>query len=149
MRIRAAIAGLLLSLLWASAAFAQDRASCEVLMIHALREPGGIDQSLSQLRQLHAPPFDTYTKFHLLRRARVPLLVGTPANLDLPTGRNLRLSFLGRSGQGQLRFQVSINRPNRTDYLPAVTYVTARGEPFFQAGQTHEQGVLVLAFVCR
>jgi hypothetical protein len=48
-----------------------------------------------------------------------------------------------------MKFQVSINRPNRADYLPAVEYVTERGEPFFQAGQTHRGGVLVLGFVCR
>ena len=49
----------------------------------------------------------------------------------------------------RLRFQVSITWPHRSDYLPAVQYVTGRGEPFFQAGQTYQQGVLVLAFVCR
>lgn len=149
MRIRAVILGLALGLLSGTAALAQDRASCEVLMIHGLREEGGIDQALSQLRQLREPPFSTYTRFKLLRRSRVPLTIGTPQSLELPTGRTLRLSFLGRSGQERLRFQVSITRPGRSDYLPAVQYVTQRGEPFFQAGQTYQQGVLVLAFVCR
>jgi len=149
MKIRAAILGVLASLALGGVAWAQERASCEVLMIHALREPGGIDQALSQLRQLREPPFNTYTAFRLLRRARVPLVGTTPESLDLPTGRKLRLSYLGRSGETRLRFQVSITRPGRSDYLPAVQYVTQRGEPFFQAGQTYQQGVLVLAFVCR
>lgn len=150
MRTRVAILGLLLSLAFGSSAWAQDRASCEVLMIHGLREGSGIDQALSQLRQLREAPFHpTYTTFRLLRRARLGLTVGTPQSLDLPTGRSLRLSFLGRSGQDRLRFQVSITRPGRSDYLPAVQYVTQRGEPYFQAGQVYQQGVLVLAFVCR
>jgi hypothetical protein len=149
MTIRSAILGVVLSLAMGGVAWAQERASCEVLMIHGLREPGGIDQTLSQLRQLREPPFNTYTTFRLLRRARVPLAGTTPQSLDLPTGRKLRLSFLGRSGESRLRFQVSITRPGRSDYLPAVQYVTQRGEPFFQAGQTYQQGVLVLAFVCR
>ena len=149
MKIRAVFLVLALGLLSSSAAWAQDRASCEVLMIHGLREEGGIDQSLSQLRQLREPPFNTYTKFRLLRRSRLPLTLGAPQSLELPTGRTLKLAFLGRSGQNRLRFQVSITRPRRADYLPAVQYVTQRGEPFFQAGQTYQQGVLVLAFVCR
>jgi hypothetical protein len=151
MKIRAAMLGLLLSLSFGSVASAQERAACEVLMIHGLREGPGIDQSLSQLRQLREAPFSpSYTTFKLLRRARLPLVVGTPQSLELPTGRSLRLSYLGRSGQEErLRFQVSITRPGRRDYLPAVQYVTQRGEPFFQAGQTHEAGVLILAFICR
>jgi hypothetical protein len=149
MIMRTAILGFVLSLAMGGVAWAQERASCEVLMIHGLREPGGIDRALSQLRQLREPPFNTYTTFRLLRRARVPLVGTTPESLDLPTGRKLRLSFLGRSGESRLRFQVSITRPGRSDYLPAVQYVTQRGEPFFQAGQTYQQGVLVLAFVCR
>lgn len=118
-------------------------------MIHALRDGGGIDRRLSRLTQLREPPFNAYTTFRLLQRARLQLVLGAPATVALPTGRTLRLSLTGRVAAARLKFQVSINRPNRSDYLPAVEYITQRGEPFFQAGQTYQRGVLVLGFVCR
>jgi hypothetical protein len=151
MNLRLAAASFALALVLVSSHLAQadERASCEVLMIHALREGSGIDSRLSQLRQLREPPFNAYTTFRLLQRARLQLTLGTPMTVALPTGRSLRLSLSGRVNANRLKFQVSINRPNRADYLPGLEYVTQRGEPFFQAGQSYQRGVLVLGFVCR
>jgi hypothetical protein len=131
-----------------SSARADERSACEVLTILALREPGGIDTRLAQLRELREPPFNAYTNFRLLHRDLLRLTQGTPATLSLPTGRTMRLSLTGRNGN-RLKFQVSINRGNRSDYLGGVEYVTQRGEPFFQAGQSYQHGVLILGFVCR
>jgi hypothetical protein len=45
---------------------------------------------------------------------------------------------------GRFRLTVSINRPGESDYLPELSVVASPGDPFFIAGQSYQQGTLVI-----
>jgi hypothetical protein len=115
-----------------------------VLIVLGSTEGSGSDPALDKLEALRKPPFDTFTKKTLLRRVDVQLSVGKEAEVELPNGRKLRLSLLGRAADGRYRVSVSINRPGKQDYLPVMTVLTAAGDPFFVAGQKHEGGTLII-----
>ena len=53
------------------------------------------------------------------------------------------LRLLGSSRDGRHRVEVSINKPNKQDYLPLLT-VLASKQPFFVAGQSFKGGTLII-----
>jgi len=115
-----------------------------VLIILGSTQGSGTDPSLAKLEALNKAPFDTFPKKTLLKRVDVTLSVGKEAEVELPNGRKLRLSWLGKAPDGRFRVSVSINRPGKQDYLPVMTVITAPGDPFFVAGQKHEGGTLII-----
>lgn len=116
----------------------------EILIVLGSSDGHGVDTQLAQLEALNKPPFDTFTKKVLLKRAKVKLELGKETEVELPNGRRLRLSLLERLKDGRFRVSVSINRPGQRDYLPVMTVAAASGDPFFVAGQKHEGGTLVI-----
>ena len=138
-----------LCLTWASVASAQgaDTAApvpATVMIVLGSTQGTGSDPSLAKLEALNKPPFDTFTKKSLLKRVDVALTLGKEAEVELPNGRKLRLSWVGKAPDGRFRVSVSINRPGKQDYLPVMTVLTAAGDPFFVAGQKHEGGTLII-----
>lgn len=115
-----------------------------VLIVLGYTDGSGSDPALDKLEALRKAPFDTFTKKTLLRRVNVQVSVGKQAEVELPNGRKLRLSLLGRAADGRYRVSVSINRPGKQDYLPVMTVLTAAGDPFFVAGQKYEGGTLII-----
>lgn len=145
-RIAAALMVLVLSAL-AHGAHAQPSAvPGEVLVVlgSTLPAEGTSDPQLDKLEALRKPPFDTYPRKTLLRRAEVKLEVGSEVEVELPNGRRLRLSLLEKLKDGRFRVSLSINKPGQRDYLPVMTVAAAAGDPFFVAGQKYEGGTLII-----
>jgi len=115
----------------------------QVLVILAKEEPGEVDPKLKQLRALQKPPFNGFKSMKVLSTSDVELSNDKAATVSLPNGRTLQIKLLARMPDGRNKVQVSINRPDKQDYLPLLT-VIASGEPFFVAGQRYEGGTLVI-----
>lgn len=133
----------------ASAAAAQGGATAaategEVLVILASREEGPIDPRLEEVPALRRSPFDSYRSMRLLSSPRVQLRVGAEQIVELPNGRRMRLVLRGQTPEGRFRLQVSINRPGQRDYLPELDVVASPGDPVFIAGQSYQDGTLVI-----
>lgn len=115
----------------------------EVLVILAAHEEGTFDPALESMPALKKSPFDTFKSMKLLSRTALKLDAAKPVTVDLPNGRQLRLSLIERLPDGRHRVDVSINRPKEKDYLPLLQMI-ASGEPFFVAGQKYEGKTLVI-----
>jgi hypothetical protein len=116
----------------------------EVLVVLGSSEGSGSDPLLDKLEALRKAPFDAFPKKTLLQRVEVRLTLGSAAEIDLPNGRKLRLSWLETLKDGRFRLSLSINKPGQRDYLPVMTVVAASGDPFFVAGQKYEGGTLII-----
>lgn len=119
----------------------------EVLVILGSAQPAGgagSDAQLDKLEALRKPPFDSFPRKTLLKRAEVKLEVGSESEVELPNGRRLRLALLEKLKDGRFRVSLSINKPGQRDYLPVMTVAAAAGDPFFVAGQKHDGGTLII-----
>jgi len=115
-----------------------------VLVVLAREAPGRIDPSLRDVPALRRPPFNTFRSMEVLERDGIRLLEDRPTQVALPNGRRLRITLQQVLPDGRFRVQVSINRPEQSDYLPLLTVVASPGEPFFVAGQSFRGGTLVV-----
>jgi len=122
---------------------AQDQIG-EVLVVLASEQPGVIDANLAQEPALRQPPFNSYRTMRLLAQHPVTLGAGRPVIVVLPNGRNLQITLVRMLPNGRLQVRVSINRPEKNDYLQGVTVETSAGVPFFIAGQAYQGGTLVI-----
>lgn len=136
----------LVTLALAGAALAQDAhtADGEILIVLAGREDGPVDPRLANVPALHRSPFDAYRSMALLSSPRVHLRVGAEEIVQLPNGRRMRLVLREVTSEGRYRLQVSINRPGQRDYLPELDVVASPGDPVFIAGQSYQNGTLVI-----
>jgi hypothetical protein len=116
----------------------------EVLVILAGDEEGPIDPDLSTVRALQVKPFNGYKSFKILAREGLKLLPGQAEEIALPASRKLRITLLERRKDGRFKVQVSINRPNKTDYLPLLEVAAKPGERFFVAGQKYQGGTILI-----
>lgn len=115
----------------------------EVFVILAAHEEGPPDPALDGMPALRKSPFDTFKSMKLLSRTALKLDTAKAVTVDLPNGRQLRLSLIERLPDGRHRVDVSINRPKEKDYLPLLQMI-ASSEPFFVAGQKFEGKTLVI-----
>src|ERR1700755_1520816 len=90
----------------------------EVLVILAGDDEGPIDPDLSSVKALQVKPFNGYKSFKILSRSPLALVPNQAEEIGLPAARKLRITLLERRKDGRFKVQVSINRPNKTDYLP-------------------------------
>lgn len=116
----------------------------EILIVLATREEGPIDPRLAAVPALRRSPFDVYRSMALLSSPRVRLRLGAAEVVELPNGRRMRLLLRQVTAEGRYRLQVSINRPGQRDYLPEMDVVASPGDPVFIAGQSYENGTLVI-----
>jgi hypothetical protein len=116
----------------------------DVLVVVASNAQTGIDPRLADVPALRRPPFDSFRSMSLHSSPRVDLRRGQPSEVALPNGRRIRIVLREITTEGRYRLQVSINRPGQQDYLPALDVVASPGDPFFIAGQTFENGTLVI-----
>ncbi|MEM7434446.1 MAG: hypothetical protein AAF436_04775 [Myxococcota bacterium] len=116
----------------------------EVLVVLAQEESGKIDPELKKLTALRRPPFNSFRSMKVLSKPKVKLVPGRDAVVSLPNGRRLKLALLQIMPDGRFKMKVSINRPEKADYLPLLQVVASAGDPFFVAGQTYEGGTLVV-----
>jgi hypothetical protein len=115
----------------------------EVLVVLAKEAAGPIDAKLKSIAALQKPPFNGFGSMELLGTTAITLTDSEPATVELPNGRKLQIKLVERMADGRHKVSVSINRPDKQDYLPLLT-VIASGEPFFVAGQRHAGGTLVI-----
>jgi hypothetical protein len=134
----------LLGLLVAQPVAADGSVPGEILIVLGSNDGSGVDPQLDKLEALRKPPFDTFTKKTLLKRAALKLELNKESEVELPNGRRLRLVLLEKLKDGRFRVNLSINRPGQRDYLPVMTVSAAPGDPFFVAGQKHDGGTLVI-----
>jgi hypothetical protein len=127
-----------------AAAPAPEKIPGEVLVILAGDEEGPIDPDLSSVKALQVPPFNNYKAFKILSRAGLTLVPNQAEEIELPAARKLRITLLERRKDGRYRVQVSINRPNKTDYLPLLEVAAQPGERFFVAGQKYKGGTILI-----
>lgn len=122
---------------------AQGPVKGEVLVVLAKEAAGTIDPKLKSIAALQKPPFNSFGTMELVATHPVTLTDAEPALVSLPNGRSLQIKLVERMPDGRHKVSVSINRPDKQDYLPLLT-VIASGEPFFVAGQKHAGGTLVI-----
>ena len=125
------------------------RFSIEVMVVHATRkkekgEEPEIDSRIGDLPELRKDPFRSYDKFELLDKVRLPLIKGEPQSVRLPNRRVLRTTLLQVLPKDQVRFSASIDRPGGKDFLPLLEVKAHPGKAFIVAGQSHNNGILVL-----
>ena len=142
MLARIAALALLIAASGALTAVAQD-VKGEVLVVLAKEAEGPIDAKLKAIDALQKPPFNSFKSMELLATHPITLSESAPATVELPNGRTLQIKLEERMPDGRHKVSVSINRPDKKDYLPLLT-VIASGEPFFVAGQKHAGGTLVI-----
>jgi hypothetical protein len=142
MLARIAAFALFIAALGALPAAAED-VKGEVLVVLAKEAEGPVDPKLKPIDALQKPPFNAFKSMALLATTPITLSEATPATVELPNGRTLQIKLVERMADGRHKVSVSINRPDKQDYLPLLT-VIASGEPFFVAGQKHAGGTLVI-----
>lgn len=145
------VASAIAALAWSSVALADESPSEKsaktpggVLVILASESEGPVDPSLHSVKALKEPPFNAFKSMKILSRSDLSLVEGEAHEIDLPNGRKLRITLRERRRDGRFKVQVSINRPNQTDYLPLLEVIASPGEPFFVAGQKYQGGTLVV-----
>lgn len=136
---------LLAVLVLESAVLAQsETVPAEVLVVLAKEEAGTIDPQLKTLPALKRPPFNSFRSMEVLSRPKVKLTTGKDTLVSLPNGRRVKLTLLRVMPDGRYRIKASINKPNKSDYLPLLQVVASAGDPFFIAGQAYRGGTLVI-----
>ena len=127
-------------------------ATCELRVIHALKEGGGIDPRITRLRPyLERAPFTAWHEFKLLSSTEVELAPKGSSSFDLPNGRKGTLTYvehlLASDGDHRMRLQLLIeNGPKR---VLNTTFVLDEGGVVLQAGQKYQGGLLVLGVSCK
>ena len=135
---------LLSAMLFVQEAHATDSVIAEVFVVLASEKKGEIAPALAKIKALRQPPFSSFRTMEVLQKSEVAIKKGEPVTVTLPNGRRLMLKLQQQMPDGRSKVQLSINRPNKKDYLPLLEVIAKQGEPFFVAGQKHQGGTLVI-----
>jgi hypothetical protein len=111
----------------------------EVTVIHATNDlDGGVDPRIGKV-----PNLGNYKSYKLLSRSSVVIKLGSPTTTTLPNQRTLQLSLKDVKGN-QFIIDTSINQPGGTAFLPLLEVRAAVDVPVFIAGQTYQNGMLII-----
>jgi len=125
-------------------------AKAEILVMHASQqEKGAIDPRIGSMPRLKQPPFSAYNNYALVDRKELPLEIGKEATYALPNGRVLRLTVSPGKSAGLYTILASIAEADGKAALKRVEVSAKEGEPFFVAGQTYKDGILVLGIAVK
>ncbi|HKP61399.1 MAG TPA: hypothetical protein VJV78_31940 [Polyangiales bacterium] len=122
----------------------EAKTPAEVLVIWASEDDGPFDPTLTTIKALKQPPFNGFKAMKIFAREHLKLAPEEAHEIDLPKKRKLRITLGEKRRDGRYKVQVSINRPNKQDYLPLLEVIASPGEPFFVAGQKYYGGTLVI-----
>jgi len=111
-----------------------------VTLIHATNEAdAGVDPRIGKL-----PNLGNYRSYQLLSRNNVSLKKAAPTTTTLPNGRVLQITLKDVKDR-QFIIDTSINQPGGTVFLPLLEVRAAVDVPVFIAGQTYQNGMLIIA----
>lgn len=127
----------------ASASAPLPALSVDVMVLHASNTGGGIDPRIGPLPQLRKPPFSSYDTYKLLSQTKLPLSQVKPAETTLPNDRLLTIALKDAPATGRYKVSTSIQKRGGA-FLPQLELTTPLNEPFFVAGQSYKDGVLVV-----
>ncbi len=129
---------------------AGERARAEIIVLHATNDKKGIDPKIGKLPELGKPPFSSYDSYKLLERFEVGLAKSQSEHRKLPDDGQLAVTLneiaqpAKKGDPARFGVGVSILKPGGKTFLPGVTVSAKKGEIFFVAGQTYQQGILVI-----
>jgi hypothetical protein len=126
-------------------------AACDVRIVHALKEVGGIDPRITLLRPyLEKAQFAEWRQFKLLEEKQIKLLPHGSATFDLPNGRKGTLTYVDHfiaDKEHRMRLKLTIDRPDKR--MLDTTFVLDEGGVVLQGGQKHGNGRLILGITCK
>jgi hypothetical protein len=120
-------------------------AHVEVLVLEGSAGDAGVASSLSNLRQLRQPPFNTYPQISVLSRTTLSLSAA-PATAALPNGGSARVTLAGRSPEGRYTVDVALVQGGQTSNIQ---FVVGSGEPFFTVRARRPDQALIFGFIVR
>ncbi len=127
-------------------------AKCDLRVIHALKEGGGIDPRITRLRPyLERAPFTAWHEFKLLDDKQMELAPHGSASFDLPNGRKGTLTYLDHmlAADGDHRMRLQLTLDNGEKRVLNTTFVLDEGGVVLQVGQKYQAGLLILGVSCQ
>jgi hypothetical protein len=132
----------------------------EIMVLHATQDPKGghIDPQVAKMPQLTQPPFSAYNSYALIDKKVVPLDVAKAADpgkgkpsapYTLVNGRVLQITLLDQLPDKRYHVAAEINQPGGQAFLKLLEVKAAANEPFFVAGQSYKNGILVIGITVR
>jgi len=127
---------------------AQNRATLEVMVIHATQTPGvgSIGPGIGNMPQLQQPPFSAWNTFRLLAKQSLTLQKNAPMTYTLPNGRTLQITLEDVSAGPRFKIAAAINQPGGGQYLKLLEVTAPPNQTFFVAGQQYQGGVIIIGF---
>ncbi len=151
MRVGLAVVLVAVPLALAQADEPAPAASCDVRVVHALKEGSGIDPRITKLRPyLEKAHFSEWHQFKLLDDKQLKLQPQGAAGFELPNGRKVTLTYLDHfiaENEHRLRIRLTIDRPDKR--VLETTFVLDEGGVVLQGGQKYENGRLILGITCK
>ncbi len=135
----------------ASARAEAPNADCSIRVVHARSTGEGMDPRITRLRALlQKPPFTEWKRFDLLSQQELTLKLGTPMTTALPNGKRASLTYVhhDKSEHGPHRLELRIQIGEGAKQLLDTSLVIDAGGVAIQAGQKHQDGMLILGFTC-
>jgi hypothetical protein len=150
-RVWLALAVLLALVSFAHAQPLPQRATVEVMVLHATVQPGpgSIGPGIGNLPQLQQPPFSAWNTYRLLAKTSLTLNQGTPLTYPLPNGRVLQVTLQQVTAGPRYKIGAAINQPGSNTYLNLLTVTAPPNQTFFVAGQQFQGGVIIIGFTVR
>jgi hypothetical protein len=118
--------------------------AAEIMVLHASNTGGGIDPRIGNMPQLKKPPFSSYDTYRFMERSRSPLAPGRPVASTLPNGRVMQIVLKETLPRGRFKVAASVQSNRGNSFLPLLEVTTSLNENFFVAGQSYQDGVLVV-----
>jgi hypothetical protein len=127
-------------------------ASAEIMVLHATQVAdgkGSIDPAVGSMPQLKKPPFSAYNTYKLLDKKSLPLEKGKSVEYPIVNGRVLQVTLLDVTPEKRFRISAAISQPGGPAFLKLLEVTAAANEPFFVAGQSYNDGILVLGITLK
>ena len=128
----------------------------EILVLFAKKDPGGghVDPQVPKIPQLSQAPFNAFNSYAFVDRKTLGL--DTPKPLDpwkgkpstsyaLVTGKSLDVALLDQRPDKRFEMAAALGK----DSPDRVRWTAPAGEPFFIAGQSYKDGILVIGITLR
>jgi len=144
------------------AAFSRDlhaqgpKPRVEIIVLHARQDPKGghVGPGVPNLPQLSQPPFSAYNTFTFVGQTTLTLDQAKPddpwkgkpsATYALVTGKPLQIALLDHLPDKRFHIGATIGK----DAPDVVRWDAPAGEPVFIAGQSYQDGILVIGITLR